>query len=214
MILQASPADAGAPTAQVNPSIFSQGTPQTIESLHVDAPSLARGYRASKVVGRTVVNGAGETVGTIHDFIVGTDKEVPYVVLLVGGFMGMGKRPVYVPYNLLELNDDHMLFRRATKVFLRNLPHLSPTNGNRISTIIGAAVVNAFDETVGTVDEPMVTPDPKAHFAVLSVGGFLGMGKKHVAVPCNAIEVHEGRIVLALATKESLESLPEFNYDN
>ena len=50
MAHQAFPTDAGATTAQVNPSIFSQGAPQTIESVHVDTHSLAGGYRVSKVI--------------------------------------------------------------------------------------------------------------------------------------------------------------------
>jgi len=217
MAHQSFPTDAGAATAQVNPSIFSQGAPQTIESVHVDTHSLAGGYRVSKVIGRTVVNGAGETVGKIEDFIVGSDKEVPYAVLSVGGFMGIGKGKVYLPYSLLEVDDSddtQMLFRTATKVALENLPDLSPTNGNRVSAIIGSNFVNAADETVGTVDDLMITRDHNVHFAVLSVGGFLGMGKKQVVVPCSALEIRDDEIVFSLATKKSLKSLPEFNYCN
>ena len=214
MTYQQFPVDAGAATAPVNPSVFAQGIPPTIEALHVDAQSLARGYRASKMIGRTVVNGAGEIMGTIHDFVVGSDKEVPYAVLLVGGFMGMGKREVYAPFTRLEFSDAHMVFRAATKVMLKNLPELSATNGHRISTIVGATVVNAADEPVGTVDDLMITPDQNVQVAVLSVGGFLGMGKKHVVVPCGALDVHDGQVVLALATKDSLKGLPEFNYSD
>ena len=215
MAHQEFPTDAVAATAKVNPSVFSQGVPQRIESVHIDARSLAEGYRLSKVVGLTVVNGAGETVGKIEDFIVDSDREVPYAVLSVGGFMGIGKGKVFLPYSLLEVDDSNvtqMLFRTATKVALENLPDLAPTNGNRISAIIGATVVNSADETVGTVDDLMITPAQSEHFDVLSVGGFLGMGKKRVVVPCCALEVRDAKMVFALATKESLKSLPEFNY--
>ena len=107
-----------------------------------------------------------------------------------------------------------MLFRTATKVVLENLPDLSPANGNRVSAIIGSNVVNAAAETVGTVDDLMITLSQNVHFAVLSVGGFLGMGKKHVVVPCSALEMRDDEIVFSLATKKSLKSLPEFNYCN
>ena len=217
MTHQAFPTDAGAAAAKINPSIFSHGGPQAIESMHIDAHSLARGYRVSKVIGRTAVNGAGDTVGKIEDFVVGSDKEVPYAVLSVGGFMGIGKGRIYLPYSLLEVDDSDdtlMLFRTATKVALENLPDLSATNGNRASVIIGATVVNAADETVGTVEDLMITPDQNVHFAVLSVGGFLGIGKKHVVVPCSALEVRDDEMVFALATTKSLKSLPEFNYVN
>jgi hypothetical protein len=49
-------------------------------------------------------------------------------------------------------------------------------------------------------------------FAVLSVGGFLGMGTKYVVVPYSALVVHDKRMMLPGATKESLKSLPEFKY--
>jgi hypothetical protein len=50
--------------------------------------------------------------------------------------------------------------------------------------------------------------------AVLSVGGFLGIGTKYVVVPYSTLEVHDKRMVLPGATKESLKSLPEFKYTN
>ena len=40
-----------------------QGTPQTVELVKVDVHKLAAGYRASKVIGSSVVNDANETIG-------------------------------------------------------------------------------------------------------------------------------------------------------
>jgi hypothetical protein len=51
-------------------------------------------------------------------------------------------------------------------------------------------------------------------FAVLSVGGFLGMGTKFVVVPYNSLQVRDKKMVLPGATKESLKGLPEFKYAN
>jgi hypothetical protein len=47
-----------------------QGTPQTVELSHVDVQKLAAGYRASKVIGSSVVNDASETIGKIDDLLV------------------------------------------------------------------------------------------------------------------------------------------------
>jgi hypothetical protein len=49
-------------------------------------------------------------------------------------------------------------------------------------------------------------------FAVLSVGGFLGMGTKYVVVPYSSLKVGDKKMVLHGATKESLKALPEFKY--
>jgi hypothetical protein len=101
---------------------FSQGAPQTLSVMKVDPQSLATGYRTSKVVGSTVVNEANETVGTIDDLIVTPSEKVPYAVLSVGGFLGMGTKYVVVPYSALEVNDKRMMLRGATKESLKSLP--------------------------------------------------------------------------------------------
>src|SRR6267142_3739845 len=79
-----------------------QGTPQTVELAKVDVQKLAAGYRASKVIGSSVVNDANETIGTIDDLLVSHDGKQPYAVLSIGGFLGMGTRLVVVPYDLLK----------------------------------------------------------------------------------------------------------------
>ena len=66
--------------------------------------------------------------------------------------------------------------------------------------------------TVGTIDDLIVTPNEKVPYAVLSVGGFLGMGTKYVVVSFSSLEVNNKRMMLRGATKESLKSLPEFHY--
>jgi hypothetical protein len=101
---------------------FSQGAPQTMSLMKVDPQTLASGYRTSKVVGSTVVNEANETVGTVDDLIVTPTDKVPFAVLSVGGFLGMGTKYVVVPYTALEVNDKRMMLRGATKESLKNLP--------------------------------------------------------------------------------------------
>jgi len=101
---------------------FSQGTPQTLSVMKVDPQSLATGYRTSKVVGSTVVNEANETVGTIDDLIVTPGDKVPFAVLSVGGFLGMGTKYVVVPYSSLVVHDKRMMLPGATKDSLKSLP--------------------------------------------------------------------------------------------
>ena len=102
---------------------FAQGTPQTAGIVKVDPQTVATGYRVSKVIGSTVVNDANETVGTIDDLIVTPGERVPFAVVSVGGFLGMGTKYVVIPYNSLQVKDkDHMLLAGATKDSLKTLP--------------------------------------------------------------------------------------------
>jgi sporulation protein YlmC with PRC-barrel domain len=85
--------------------------------------------------------------------------------------------------------------------------------GYRASKLIGSNVVNEASETVGTIDDLIVTPGGQAPYAVLSVGGFLGLGTKYVVVPFPSLQVVDKRIVLRGATKDALKALPEFKYN-
>jgi hypothetical protein len=108
--------------AALSSSAFSQGTPQTLSVMKVDPTSLATGYRTSKVVGSAVVNEANETVGTIDDLIVTPGDRVPFAVLSVGGFLGIGTKYVVVPYSTLVVHDKEMMLPGATKESLKSLP--------------------------------------------------------------------------------------------
>jgi PRC-barrel domain len=101
---------------------FAQGVPQTVTLMKVDPASLATGYRTSKVVGSVVFNEANETVGTIDDLIVTPAEMVPFAVLSVGGFLGMGTKYVVVPFSSLQVKGKEMVLPGATVDSLKALP--------------------------------------------------------------------------------------------
>jgi len=90
--------------------------------MKIDPASLATGYRTSKVVGSMVFNEANENVGTIDDLIVTPTETVPYAVLSVGGFLGVGSKYVVVPFSSLRVKDKQMVLYGATKDSLKALP--------------------------------------------------------------------------------------------
>ena len=106
-----------------------QGTPQTVELVKVDVHKLAAGYRASKVIGSSVVNDANETIGKIDDILVSSDGKEPYAVLSVGGFLGMGTRLVVVPYDTLNFAGNKVTLPGGTKEGLKMLPEFKYATG-------------------------------------------------------------------------------------
>lgn len=114
--------------AGISGPAYSQGAPQTITIMKVDPASVATGYRSSKVVGSIVVNELGETVGTIDDLIITPSDTVPYAVLSVGGFLGMGKKYVVVQASALQVRDNKMVLVGATKDALKSLPEFNYVN--------------------------------------------------------------------------------------
>jgi sporulation protein YlmC with PRC-barrel domain len=85
----------------------------------------------------------------------------------------------------------------------------------RVSKVVGASVYNDQNQSVGSVDDLLMGDnDHKAATAVLSVGGFLGMGSKLVSVPFDQLKIQNDKIVMPGATKASLEGMPEYHYTN
>jgi hypothetical protein len=99
-----------------------QGVSQSVEITKVDVQRVAAGYRASKVIGSSVANDANETIGKIDDLLVTRDGKEPYVVLSVGGFLGMGTRLVVIRYDSLKFADNKIVLPGGTKDGLKMLP--------------------------------------------------------------------------------------------
>lgn len=85
---------------------------------------------------------------------------------------------------------------------------------DRASKVIGSNVYNDRNETIGSVDDLLIGTG-NAPTAILSVGGFLGIGAKLVSVPFDQLRWNgeNDRWVLNGVTKESLTALPSFSYD-
>lgn len=84
--------------------------------------------------------------------------------------------------------------------------------GYRSSKVVGSSVVNDANETIGKIDDLLVSRDGRQPYAVLSVGGFLGMGNRLVVVPYDLLKFGDNKVILPGGTKEGLRMLPEFKY--
>jgi sporulation protein YlmC with PRC-barrel domain len=79
--------------------------------------------------------------------------------------------------------------------------------------VIGKRVVNVNEEEVGTIADLVMDQDQKLVGVVLSVGGFLGIGDKWVAVPVDQIDFpgdeQPARLLVAV-TEDQLKNAPDF----
>jgi sporulation protein YlmC with PRC-barrel domain len=84
-----------------------------------------------------------------------------------------------------------------------------------VEDIDGATVYGANDDNIGEVGELVMAADGKTiDQAVINVGGFLGLGVKHVAIPFSELQIlrngeNDTRIYMN-ATEDSLKALPDF----
>jgi sporulation protein YlmC with PRC-barrel domain len=86
----------------------------------------------------------------------------------------------------------------------------------RASKLIGTRVVNAANETVGDVNEVVLTPDGQVAALIVGVGGFLGIGEREVAVGYSSVKKSRdsnSNLVLTMdATRDSLKSAPAWSW--
>jgi hypothetical protein len=82
--------------------------------------------------------------------------------------------------------------------------------GYRLGEILGQPVVNEKNEKIGTFDD-MVLGQDRSMYAVLQVGGLLGIGSHLVAVPYESLKIAGAgkRIELPGARQEELKKLTE-----
>jgi hypothetical protein len=63
------------------------------------------GWRCMKVVGATVYNDTDESIGKIDDLIVGKNGKISTAVISVGGFLGIGRKLVGLPFDRLRFEE-------------------------------------------------------------------------------------------------------------
>ncbi len=83
-------------------------------------------------------------------------------------------------------------------------------------TLIGYKVVSPSEEHIGDIDDIMLDiPRGRIGYAVLSVGGFLGIGERLYAVPWKALmlDVNNKRFVMDI-DKETLKNAESFEKGN
>lgn len=107
-------------------------TPARAQAVHlvaVDIKVVDAGYRASKLMGRSVENDKNQKIGTLDDLVVDKDKAL-YGILQVGGFLGLGGYLVAVPYDSLDISDGgrKITLAGASKEAVGKLPEYHENN--------------------------------------------------------------------------------------
>lgn len=84
------------------------------------------------------------------------------------------------------------------------------------NTLIGEDVVSVAGDSLGDIKEIMLDMhNGRVAYAVLSFGGFLGIGEKLFAVPFSALRLDTVQKTFVLnASKEQLKNAPGFDKDD
>ncbi|QDZ02256.1 PRC-barrel domain containing protein [Nitratireductor mangrovi] len=97
------------------------------------------------------------------------------------------------------------------------VPMVVKAEGQLASNIIGASVYNGTGddaENIGDVNDIVIGPDGNIQAVVIGVGGFLGIGEKHVAIEYDLVEWAEidgDRWLVVETTADALKAQEEFD---
>jgi len=90
---------------------------------------------------------------------------------------------------------------------------LSYSSEADMKTLIGQNIKNAAGDTVGEVKAVHVDSAGKISNVIVSVGGFLGVGDREVAIKWSDISVtNDGKDVTTAMSKDALKAMPEYKY--
>jgi sporulation protein YlmC with PRC-barrel domain len=84
------------------------------------------------------------------------------------------------------------------------------------SNLIDLDVYNQANEKIGEIEDMILDNNKTVRAIVIGVGGFLGIGERHVAVEPSAVQVARDNNgnwrAVVNATREQLRTAPEFRY--
>jgi len=92
-----------------------------------------------------------------------------------------------------------------------------PNNSATVTHWYKQSVYDPSDSKIGEIEDVLLDKEGKAEALIVGVGGFLGMGEKHVAVPFNAVKTttkNDNKWYLVMnSTKDALKNASGFKYD-
>jgi len=110
--------------ALVAPSAYVQAVASKTLSVSQQEMNLAqKGWSAKKdIQGKAVYNDNNEKIGDVNDVIFSRTNSASFVVIGVGGFLGMGEHDVAVPLSRIKHDNDKLILAGATKEALKSMP--------------------------------------------------------------------------------------------
>lgn len=94
-----------------------------------ESTQVAMGWSVKKtLLGKNIYNETGARIGRIEDLIISPDKNVSYVIVGAGGFIGIGRHDVAVPVMQITNESGKLVLPGATKETLKAMPAFKYAN--------------------------------------------------------------------------------------
>lgn len=89
----------------------------------VESTQMAMGWSVKKtLLGKNIYNETGQKVGKVDDLIIAPDRNVSFVIVGAGGFIGYGRHDVAIPISRIEERQGRLVMAGATKDSIKAMP--------------------------------------------------------------------------------------------
>lgn len=97
----------------------------------IETTQVARGWSVKKtLLGKAIYNDQGDKVGEVEDLIVAPDRQLSYVIVGAGGFIGFGQHDVAIPVTQIQDRSGKLVMPGATKDLLKAMPVFTYADDN------------------------------------------------------------------------------------
>ena len=96
---------------------------KTVGASQQEMKQLEKGWSAKKdIIGKAVYNDKDERIGDVNDMMFSGNNSASFVIIGVGGFLGVNEHDVAVPLSRIKHEKDKLILPGATKEALKSVP--------------------------------------------------------------------------------------------
>ena len=216
------------------------GAPQRTADTTLAEWLVDKDARVSELIGRRVMDPSGKDLGEVEDLLetAGRDQR-PVVVLSIGGVLDVGDKWHAASLDQLRIaSDNARLVIDKTEAELKAAPNFDyvpmkgershqpgvrgPNTTNAVGRLLGATVVNEAGDSIGEIEDFVVSTGEKGTRAVVDLDDDAGAAEgRLVAIPFDAVHIElsgeeagavpqQARVRVELETP--VEALPAYEY--
>jgi len=117
------------------------GSTTTLDTHVSETTQVAMGWSVKKtLMGKNLYNDAGDKVGKVEDLIIAPDRNVSYLIIGAGGFVGIGRHDVAIPTSQVQDKAGKLVLPGATKDSIKALPEFTyATDTSKRDQFVAAA---------------------------------------------------------------------------
>jgi len=100
----------------------------TTEVALIASTQVAMGWSVKKsILGKVVYTESGQQIGKVEDLIISPEKNLSYLIVGAGGFIGIGRHDVAIPVSQVKSLNGRLVMPGVTKDVLKAMPEFSYT---------------------------------------------------------------------------------------